>query len=297
MRMVRILGMLVVLVAAAAVVVALAPAVQGQITRDDARRPRMLTELDWMDGDVYIGAAVRDVDSADVAREKLPADAGGAVVDEVDSDGPAATAGLKTGDVVVEYDGEKIRSARHLTRLVRESREGRSVRIVVLRDGKRTDLTITPRAGRSRVLTIDGPALRDSLRGLRDLGQEFGEFGRDFGRSFAFEFGVRGRLGISVQDLTPQLADYFGAKAGVLVSAVSEDTPASKAGIKAGDVITRVDNRAVSSSRELIRELQDIDAGKEVSIEIVRDRKPMTVKATLEDRAGRRARTITRRRV
>lgn len=299
MRILRNLGVLVVLLAVAAAVVIVAPVVKGQSGRDTVR-PRLMAELDWPRGDVHIGAAVRDVDSADIAREQLAADAGGAVIEEVDSDGPAATAGLKTGDVVVEYDGEKVRSARHLIRLIRESRGDRAVKMVVLRGGRRTDLTITPREGRVRTFTFDGPALRGSLRDLRDLGDDFGRLGRDLGRDFSFEFdgfprsSVRGRLGVTVQELTPQLAEYFGVKDGVLISSVTADSPATKAGLKAGDVITNVNDRSILNARDLIRELQEVDDGKEVSIAVMRDRKAITVKATLEDRRPRRTR-ITRR--
>lgn len=305
MRKVRIFGVLVVVLAMAAVL-AVAPPLRGQSAREGDQRPRAF-ELDWMDGAVHIGASVRDVDSADAAREKLGSETGGAVIDGVDSDGPAAQAGLKVGDVLVEYDGERVRSARHLIRLVRESRADRAVTVVVLRAGRRTDVTVSPRGGRLHSFRLDGRALGDSLRGLREFGHEFGDLGRDFGdlgrelgRDFSFELdgfprsSIRGRLGVTVQQLTGQLAEYFGVKEGVLVTAVGENTPASKAGVKAGDVLTSVNGRSIATSRDLIRELQDVDGGKEVSLDVTRDRKALTLKATLEDRPFRRPR-ITRR--
>ena len=90
-----------------------------------------------------------------------------------------------------------------------------------------------------------------------------------------------GRLGVTVQELTPQLASYFGAKDGVLVTAITDGSAAAKAGLKAGDVITAVNDRAVTNSNELVTVLREARDGTEVAIAIVRDRKPMTLKATL----------------
>jgi serine protease Do len=288
MRIVRALGVLIVFVAVIAVVVGLAPALRGQSSPGD--RTRVMTIPDLFD-EVEIGASVRDVDQADASREKLGSNAG-AVVDDVSSDGPAATAGLKTGDVITEFDGEHVRSARHLIRLVRESRDNQPVKMVVMRDGKRTDLTITPRnwRGRTRTFTFDDRGLHDSLRGLSE----------NLPRNFSFNFdgmgrlSARGRLGVSVQELTPQLADFFGVKDGVLVTAVTEGTPASKAGLKAGDIITAVEGRSVASVRDLTTELQEVTAGKEISVSVTRDRKALTLKATLEDRPTTRVRGVRR---
>ena len=103
----------------------------------------------------------------------------------------------------------------------------------------------------------------------------------------------RGRLGVNVQELTPDLAAYFGVKDGVLVNGVQADTPASKAGIKAGDVIGTVNSQAVASPDELIKEL----AGKEgeVTIGVTRDKKALSLKATLEPRKAPARRVVVGR--
>ena len=100
-----------------------------------------------------------------------------------------------------------------------------------------------------------------------------------------FEFpgpSARGRLGVGVDDLTAQLAAYFGAKEGVLVTTVTEDTPASRAGLKAGDVIVMFNGETVRNRVELQRAVGRVQADAEVSIGIVRDRKPSDVKVKLE---------------
>jgi serine protease Do len=85
-----------------------------------------------------------------------------------------------------------------------------------------------------------------------------------------------------VQQLTPQLEEYFGVTGGVLVTSVTEGTPAAAAGLKAGDVITAVDGTTIDSSSDLRRSLQRLDAGAEFSLSIVRDRKTMTIKGKLD---------------
>jgi S1-C subfamily serine protease len=125
---------------------------------------------------------------------------------------------------------------------------------------------------------------RDIERGLRDLPDM-----RDFrfeGPAFNFR-GMPGasprvRLGLQVDDLSPQLADYFGAgSGGVLVTGVAENSPAGRAGLKAGDVITSVNGAAVRDDEALAREVRDAD-GPEITIGVLRDRKEMTVKATVD---------------
>ena len=85
---------------------------------------------------------------------------------------------------------------------------------------------------------------------------------------------------MTVQELTPELAAYFGVKDGVLVASVTADSPAAKAGIKAGDVITTVNDKAVTTAGELIGQIGE--KGGEVTIGLTRDKKPLTLKATIE---------------
>ena len=95
--------------------------------------------------------------------------------------------------------------------------------------------------------------------------------------------GSRGRLGVSVQSLTPDLQEYFGAtNGGALVSSVTKESAAAKAGVKAGDVITSINGRRITDSDDLVRELDDLTG--EVTIVLLRDKKEMTLKATLERR-------------
>jgi S1-C subfamily serine protease len=92
---------------------------------------------------------------------------------------------------------------------------------------------------------------------------------------------------VQVNELTPQLAEYFGASGGgVLVSGVTKDSPADRAGLRAGDVITSINGDRVRDTGDLVDELRDAEG--EVTVGIVRDKKESTVKTTIESEPARR---------
>jgi serine protease Do len=213
----------------------------------------------------------------------------GVVVEEVRPDSPAEKAGVKRSDVIVTFDGERVRSVRQFTRLVQETPPGRTVKATVLRGGQQKDVQITPREGGGtlRGAYIDRSRLRDSLPDLDALRDRLPDVGVwRGGPPFNFDFDPQGvlsgrRLGVDVDPLSDQLAQYFGAKEGVLVRSVTDASAASRAGLKAGDVITSVDGQPVRSRDDLVRALRDAKDD-ELTIGIVRDRKESSVKAKVE---------------
>ena len=229
-----------------------------------------------------LGVMVQDLDATDKT--------GGVRVDSVDPESPAEKAGLKTGDVVVEYDGERVRSARQFTRLVQETPEGRQVPLAVLRDGKRQALTATPEARAfSWEMNIDGDRIRrDVERGLREFRMDMPpmrfRWDHDFDDLLAPS--SRRRLGISVDSMGDQLSQYFGAsEGGALITSVEPGSAAEKAGLKAGDVITSINGERVRDAEQVVDTMREVGDG-DVTIGYLRDKKAGTTKATIEPRSA-----------
>jgi len=187
--------------------------------------------------------------------------------------------------VVVEFDGERIRSARQFARVVRETRPDRPVRMAYLRGGTRNTAEITPVARDLGELGDLGARIsRQVEQGLRALPRDF-NFDFDFdGPGDRLRVVPGARLGASLTPLTPQLAQYFGVSDGLLVASVDTDSSAARAGLKAGDVITAVGGRDVRSAAEVTRELRRAEPGTNMELRVTRDRKPVTVTIPVAER-------------
>jgi serine protease Do len=216
-------------------------------------------------------------------------DEGGVRITAVAEDSPAARAGLRAEDVVVEFDGERIRSARQFARIVRETRPDRPVRMAYLRGGSRNTAEITPvRRALGELGDLGARISRQVEQGLRALPRDF-NFDFDFdGPGDRLRVVRGGRLGASLTPLTPQLAQYFGVSDGLLVASVDTDSSAAKAGLKAGDVITAVGGRDVRSAAEVTRELRRAEPGTNLEMRVTRDRQPVTVTIPAPERPAQR---------
>lgn len=270
---------------------------QERSARDRARAVRMLSGPG-----PRIGVTVEDLTPEELA--KVSGARGGVRITRVDSDSPAAEAGLREGDLVVEFEGEPVRSTRQFARLVQETPSGHRVTLGIVRGRDRQTIEVTPEAPPMLAWGVDGDRigeqverrLREIEPRLRGLEPRLREFRFDVPEDFHFDFDVdvfpwaaspRARLGVQLDELTPQLAEYFGARdGGVLVTSVAPGTPAQAAGLRAGDVITSIDGAAVRDREDVVDELRDKEGA--VTIGLVRDRKETSVKATLEPRPPRR---------
>ena len=271
-----------VLVGLLAAALVLAPASYGQtVRRPEDRMPGLALAITGLQGGgSEIGVSVRDLDDADVKR-KQPASPEGVVIEDVRGQSPAAEAGLEVGDVMITFDGERIRSARQLARLVQETRSGRTVRAVVMREGARLELEVTPH-------TRSGLSIAGDLRRLRpDPGFRFPLPEIGMPRFDLEAWAVRavrpGRLGVGVQEIGPQLSAYFAVENGVLVTSVTEESPGAEAGLKAGNVITSVDDGPIDGVLDLRLRLLRVEPGETFEIAVVRDKEAMTLEATLDD--------------
>jgi serine protease Do len=233
-----------------------------------------------------VGLRLGDVTAENAKTLKLVKQEG-AVVESVRPNSPAATAGFHEKDVIVQFDGERVRSASHLGRLVAETPAGRDVAVAVMRDGRRLDLHVKPEAANSWFDPRFGDTIDLDAGQWREQMERAGRAARELGRNFPEVLGSsRGRLGVTVQQVSGELADYFGVKAGVLVATVVPDSPAAKAGLKAGDVITAVNGKAIATPRELTGALPAADSAQEVTLTVFREKKELTMRATLTSPAS-----------
>lgn len=244
-----------------------------------------------------IGVSIADLPAAD-----LEAGRHGVKIEDVREESPAARGGIKAGDIVTSFDGERVRGARHFARLVQETPAGRAVKLQVQRDAQTVDLSVTPAAPRMAMgggpewhAAEPGPGApgfrMEMLPRMRErMGFEPGEFDvRVMGRP--------GRLGVAVQELTPDLAEYFGVTEGLLVTAVTKDSAGARAGLKAGDVITTVDGASVDDPAELRRRLWKDEDAKEATIGVVRDKKSLSLKVAFDEPEKKPAVANPKRRV
>lgn len=223
----------------------------------------------------YLGVGVREVD-AERARALKLREEYGVEVTNVEEESPAAKAGLKTGDVVLEYNGQRVEGTEQFVRFVRETPMGRTVKLLVSRSGG--TLTLTPILAtrklkapqafgweRFEMPDIQMPPIPDVPMAMMSW------------RSST--------LGVVAESLEPQLAAFFGVKEGVLVRSVVAGSTAEKAGFKAGDVILKVDDSKVASPRDVTSAIRTARSGKKpsVPVAIMRDKKEVALTVTLPE--------------
>jgi C-terminal processing protease CtpA/Prc len=262
----------------------------------------------------YLGVYLEEVTS-DRAKELKLAEERGAVVMKVVEGSPAQKAGLKENDVITSFNGRRVDTVRELQRLLGETPAGRNVQFEVIRGGSHQTISATvtkrsPQLGIWRQGLFDEEAMKrsqkqmeESLKRSQDVfklqkgANAFKDFGNfNFVTPGNFMFYRGSRLGIAVESLTDQLAEYFGVKGGhgVLVAEVKENSAAAKAGLKAGDVITAIDGQKVDDVSALLEATSKKEEGT-VTLTIVRNRSEQSITLTLEKPERRSLRTPRRR--
>jgi serine protease Do len=223
------------------------------------------------DGQSWLGVTLQDVTSDKAKEMKLPGEFG-AVVEDVEEGSPAAKAGLVKGEVILEFAGQRVWSVAQLRRMIKETPAGRTVGLQVAHEGKTRTVNVKLEAGRKNTFNFKGPEIHVPHIAIP---------------KFNFQWFMSGAtLGISGDDLTRQLAEFFGVKQGkgVLVREVLVGSGAAKAGLKAGDVITKVDGKEVGSVSELREALESKSSEEKpkANLTIIRDRHEQNVTVPLE---------------
>lgn len=218
----------------------------------------------------WLGVYIQDIDRH--LKEALNLESQkGVLISGVADDSPAEEAGLEEEDVVIEFDGKRVRNTSGLTRLIRKHSPGDKVNLVIIRDGKEKNVAVVlgkrPKSG----LEIVEPFLGDLYMPKAGV--------------YSFAYFSGSRIGVKVQDLTDQLGDYFGVEdgEGALITEVEEDTPAEKAGLKAGDVVVEADGEDIDDTGDLREIISEKEEGEKVEIRVLRDRKPMTFQVEVEE--------------
>ena len=254
----------------------------------------------WISGDGetgWLGVSVDEV-TAEKAKELKLAAERGVIVDDVDSDSPAAKAGLKKGDVITEFGGQRVEGVAQFRRYVRETPPGRSVAITVWRDGRAQQLNVT--------VGDMGDVIRDRVRdrittviprGRNNWGDNWGNFSFSMPQIQGFSVMARPMLGIRTEDLDGQLGAYFGApdNEGVLVTHVNTGSPAEKAGMKAGDVIVKVDGSRVRDTSDLRERMSNAREKKTVPVAVIRKGAETTLNVEIEQPRPAERPRVTRR--
>ena len=247
----------------------------------------------FVEGGGFLGVYGEDITNENMGRYRLNQPRGVGIT-QIVQDSPAEKAGLRKDDVILRFDGENVTSVRKLNRLVSEMAPDHSVKITISRNGAEQELTATigKRKNSStvrdlmsqepRVWKWEGPLVdRNKLnRGLDRFNLESDKLFNDH-NDLSFFFNNSRRIGVSTMEQTKQLADYFGITGGrgVLVTSVSEDGPAAKAGIKAGDVITAVDGEEIDSPGDISRVLNRKKEG-DVTLTVIRNKSQQTFRVT-----------------
>ncbi len=233
----------------------------------------------FVDGVGFLGVHGEDITSENAGRYRLSQPRGVGIT-QVVKDSPAEKAGLRKDDVILRLDGENVTSVRKLNRLVSEIAPDHNVRLTISRGGSEQELIAT--IGKRKNTAFARDLFSPESRAWKWEGPLTGhDTILNNNNDLTFMLSNSRRIGVSTVALTKQLADYFGIAdgRGVLVTNVSDDGPAAKAGIKAGDVITAIDGEAIDSPGDISRVINRKKEG-EVSLTVMRNKSQQTFRIT-----------------
>lgn len=238
-------------------------------------RPARARTVAFHNAGSHLGVGVAEIDSERAKALNLREERG-VEVKSVEENSPAAKAGLKDGDVVLDYNGQRVEGVSQFIRMVAETPAGRKASILISRNGatQTINATLDPGSARNNFVFSMGdvpmpPIPPVSVR-IPDLPRSLMSW-----QSSA--------LGIESESLNAQLAEYFGVKEGVLVRSVLKNSAGEKAGLKAGDVIVKVDGNKVASPREISAMLHSSRSKKTLPMTLMRSHKEVNVEVKLDD--------------
>ena len=223
------------------------------------------------------------VDIADVTTERLSAlklkEEKGVEVTMVDQDAPAGKAGIKEHDVILTMNGTSIESGAQLRRMIHEMPPGRVVSFGLSRDGQPVTLKVQL-ADKHKEFAMTGPQMKDFHVHIPEI--HIPDI--DIPSINMVVVTQSERSGLMVENITPQLGDFFGVKNGngVLVRSVEKGSRAEKAGIRAGDVIVKVNDQPVHDTSDFTHAVKSRN-GNSISVGVIREKKEQNLNLTLPE--------------
>jgi serine protease Do len=217
----------------------------------------------------WLGVSIDDVTPKLARKKHLNVDEGVFVTD-VTEDSPADNAGIREGDVIVEYDGKKIYDSEDLTTEVRKTKPGTDVAVTLFRDGEKKTVKVTIAR----------------LRTPRSFSFTFPPLPRIPHAPHATTVRVAVLYGLTLEDLNSQLAEYFGVPdgKGVLVKHVKRNSEADRAGFKAGDVVVKIGKKSIADVDDVNEALDDFNEGDKAEFEILRKGATQKLSLTVTDK-------------
>jgi len=233
-------------------------------------------------GGGWLGVGVSEVSADKMKALKLPEERG-ALLGKIVPDSPAAKAGLKENDVVLEINGQRIEGTEQFRRMIHEIPAGRTASLTVWRDGRSQNIKVTvgkQEAGNSKMF-VDGPKSfafkMPTMPAMPDLS------GLEHLRTFSMISPGRPVLGIDAENLEGDFGNYFGAPdgEGVLVRGVFANSVAAKSGLKVGDVITSLNGERIHNASELREKLMTSHEAKSIKLGVLRNKSAVTLTVEL----------------
>jgi serine protease Do len=227
----------------------------------------------------YLGVDIADVTTDRLSALKLKEEKG-VEVTMVDQDAPAGKAGVKEHDVILTMNGTSIESGAQLRRMIHETPPGRVVTLGLSRDGQPLSVKVQLADKHKEMMSWSGPHpdVHVNIPEIHIPDIDIPSINMVMVTSSA-------RSGLMVENITPQLGEFFGVKngSGVLVRSVEKGSRGEKAGFRAGDVIVKVNNQAVHDTSDFIHGVKSRD-GTSVNVAIIRDKKEQSLTLTLPDK-------------
>lgn len=225
----------------------------------------------------YLGIVCSDVTGARAASLDLK-EAKGTEIINIDRDGPAGKAGLRPHDVILQMNGQDIAGEQQLRRMLHETPAGRTVSLLISRAGQKK--TISVQLADRATVEQNAWAQHIVIPAPEDQGEAFwGESSlRTIGNGFFSVFSSSTpSVGLDLDILGTQLADFFGVRdgQGLLVKRVAKNSWGARAGLQAGDVITKANGHKMATLNDWAKMLH-ANRGKIVQITLMRNRKEQT---------------------